>query len=349
MGVFFSTGYGFGLMNQIAFSDLMGDHHVHVAFNIYRSLEDSDLMLAYYYLRKRIDYSVGVFQFKNYLNSRVSSIGETFLDYRYFTERNYGLFGSASFPFSTFTRLDLELQAYISEREFYDFYTYDPNSVSGYVYVPGEKSTRRLVQPALTLVHDSAYFGSFGPVIGSRYMLSVSRSLSFTGDDVSRTTAFLDYRKYLPVFYRNYLAFRAIGSMSTGDDRRFFFLGGPLTMRGYDYLQFQGPRMMLFNLEYRYPLVDALIFGWPARWALTNVGGTLFLDSGAVWGEGRYVEPLPSGIEPRIVNDIEFYSDFGVGFYMRLGWLIMNFQLGWPTDFETTGPSMFHFYLGTQF
>ena len=349
MGLFFSTGYGFGLMNQIAFSDLMGDHHIYVAFNIYRSLEDSDMMLAYHYLRKRIDYSFGIFQFKNYLNSRISSIGETFYDYRYFTERNYGAFGSASFPFSTFTRLDLELQAYISEREFFDYYAYDPSSVSGYVYVPGEKSTRRLVQPALTLVHDSAYFGSFGPVIGTRYMLSVSRGLSFSGDDVSRTTAFADYRKYLPLFYRNYLAFRAIGSVSTGEDRRFFFLGGPLTMRGYDYLQFQGPRMMLFNLEYRYPLIDALVFGWPAQWALTNVGGTLFLDSGAVWGEGRYVEPLPSGIEPTTINDIDFYSDFGIGLYMRLGWLIMNFQFGWPTDFNRTGGSVFHFYLGPQF
>ena len=61
------------------------------------------------------------------------------------------------------------------------------------------------------------------------------------------------------------------------------------------------------------------------------------------------MEPLPSGIEPTTINDIDFYSDFGIGLYMRLGWLIMNFQFGWPTDFNRTGGSVFHFYLGPQF
>ncbi len=347
MGLFFSTGFGFGLANQIAFSDLLGDHRLFFAFSLYGSLEDSDLMLSYYYVRKRIDYSAGVFQFKNYMNSRFSSIGETFTDYRYFSERNYGLYGNASYPFSTFTRAEMEVQAYMSEREFLVWEESDP--YSGYFTTEGEVSTRRLLQPTFSLVHDSAYYGNFGPVIGSRWMLSFSKALSIGGDDVSRTTSFVDYRKYLPLFYRNYLAFRGVASSSEGPDRRYFFLGGPLTMRGYEYLQFQGSRMMLFNLEYRYPLVDAIIFGWPGRWGITNIGGTLFLDSGSVWGEGMHIEPLPNGVEPVEINEMEYYNDFGVGFYMRLGFLIMNFQLAWPTDFQYTGEPVFHFYLGPQF
>ncbi len=349
MGVFFATGFGFGLMNQVAFSDLLGDHRFFLSFNIFRSLEDSDMMFSYYYLRKRIDYAVGVFQFKNYLSSRVSSVGENFIDYRFFTERNYGIFGLASFPFSTFTRFDLEFQGFVSEREFFD--VVDPADKDVYVsdFVPGEKSQRRLFQPSFSLVHDSAYFGSFGPVIGSRWIMSVSRSISFSGSDVSRTTALVDYRRYFPLFYRNYFAFRGLGAISRGDDSRFFYLGGPLTMRGYDFLQFSGSRMLLFNLEYRYPLVDAIIFGWPGRWGIRNIGGTVFLDTGSVWGGGRYIEELPAGIKPSVVNDLAFYSDFGVGFYMRFGFLILNFQLGWPTDFSRTGEPFFHFYLGPQF
>ncbi len=347
MGLFFSTGFGFGLSNQIAFSDLLGDHHLFFAFNLYGSIEDSDMMLSYYYVKKRMDFSMGLFQFKNYMNSRFSSIGETFTDYRYFSERNYGLFGNASFPFSTFSRVELELQAYISERE---FLVWNENETDpGYFMTEGEISTRRLLQPTLSLVHDSAYYGSFGPVIGSRWMLSFSKALPLGGDDVSRTTSFVDYRKYMPLFYRNYLALRGVASASEGPDRRYFFLGGPLTMRGYDYLQFQGSRMMLFNLEYRYPLVDALIFGWPGRWGITNIGGTFFFDSGAIWGDGMYVEPLPGNIEPVEINGLNFYNDFGTGFYMRFGFLIMNFQLAWPTDFKYTGEPVFQFYLGPQF
>jgi len=343
MGLFYSTGFGFGLMNQLAFSDLLGNHHIYLAFNIHRSIEDSDIMLSYYYLRKRFNYAVGAFQFKNYLNSRITSLGEAFLDYRLFSERNYGIFGMISYPFSMFTRLDLEMQAYISEREFFE-------NVGYYYYqATGERTSRRLIQPTLSLVHDSAYYGYFGPVIGSRWMLSLSRSLSLTDKDIGRTTAFYDYRKYMPLFYRNYLAFRMAGSASLGDEARFFFLGGPVTMRGYDYLQFQGPRMMLFNLEYRYPMVDAIVFGWPGRWAITNIGGTVFFDTGSVWGDNMYIEPLPPRIDPVRVGELDFYSDFGIGFYMRMSLLILNFQLSWPTDFNDTGKPVFHFYIGPQF
>ena len=347
MGLFFSSGFGFGMVNQIAFSDLLGDHHLYFSFNIYRAFEDSDLMFSYYYLKRRIDYAVGAFQFKNYLNSRVSSVGETFLDYRYFTERNYGIFGLVSFPFSTFTRLDMEFQGFISEREFFD--TIGLNEFGGQVLIPGERTTRRLVQPTLSLVHDSAYYGLFGPVIGSRWMLSVSRTIPFSGEDVSRLTGFFDYRKYIPVFYRNYFALRTMGAVSDGNDNRMFFLGGPLTMRGYDYLQFSGSRMWMGSIEYRYPLLDALIFGWPGRWGLTNIGGTVFMDTGAVWGPDTYIEQIDPRIKPRILEDVRFYSDFGVGFYMRFGFLILNFQIGWPTDFSRTGAPMYHFYLGPMF
>jgi len=346
MGIGYSTGFGFQLFNQIAFSDLLGDHYLSFAFNFFRSIEDSDFLIEYRYLRRRIDYGIGLFQFKNYLTSRVSSVGESFIDYQLFTERNYGLFALASYPFSTFTRVDLEFEGFVSEREF--FGTYEENAL-GYSYYVPEKSERHLFQPTLSFIHDSAYFASFGPVIGTRWMLSASRAINFSSKDISRATLFADYRRYQPLFYRNYLAVRGIGVYGVGDDPQFVFLGGPLTMRGYDYLQFTGSRALLFNVEYRYPLVDALIFGWPGRWGFQDIGGTFFFDTGSVWGKGRFVEPLPTWLKPSMVNDLAFYSDFGVGAYMRIGYLILNFQLGWPTDFNRTGDSMFHFFIGPQF
>ncbi len=348
VGLFFSTGLGFGLANQVAFSDLLGDHHIFLQFGLYGSLEDSDIMLSYYYLKRRLDYSFGIFQFKNYLNSRVSSVGEIFTDYRYFSERNYGVYGNVSFPFSMFTRADLDVQAFISEREF--FLTQDMVGTPEEEYfLSNGLSQRRLFQPTISMVHDSAYYGSFGPAIGSRWMISASRAVGFTSKDISRTTFLLDYRKYMPLWYRNSLALRAVTSMSTGPDRRFFFLGGPLTLRGYEYLQFQGPKMILVNLEYRYPLIDALIFGWPGRWGIGNIGGTLFFDTGSVWGNPVFIEPMDPRLKPREVNGLDFWSDFGVGFYMRFGYMVLDFQLGWPTDFRYTGSPAFHFYIGPQF
>jgi Tol biopolymer transport system component len=348
VGLFFSSGLGFGLMNQVAFSDLLGDHHIFLQFGLYGSLEDSDIMLSYYYLKHRLDYSFGIFQFKNYLNSRVSSVGEIFTNYRYFTERNYGVFANVSFPFSMFTRADLELQAFISDREFYITPDMIGTPEEEY-YLRNGTSQVRLFQPAVSIVHDSAYYGSFGPVIGSRWMMSVSRAVGFTSRDISRTTLLMDYRKYFPLWYRNYFALRAVTSISHGPDRRFFFLGGPLTLRGYDYLQFEGPRMILVNLEYRYPLIDALIFGWPGRWGIGNIGGTLFFDTGSVFGEPIFTEPMDRRLGSREINGLDFWSDFGLGFYLRFGYMVLDFQLGWPTDFRYTGRPAFHFYIGPQF
>ena len=275
----------------------------------------------------------------------MSSIGETFQDYRLFTERNYGVSGLVSYPVSTFTRLDLELEAFVSEREFFGVYELQDGI---YVYSVPEKSTRYVLQPALSLVHDSAYWGQFGPVIGSRWLASVSQAVSVSGDMVDRFSAYYDVRKYQPLFYRNYLVFRSMGAASTGDDGRVFFLGGPMTMRGYDYLQFSGSRMLLCTLEYRYPLLDAVVFGWPGRWAITNIGGSFFVDSGSVWGRNRHIEALPQ-VEPRTLRDLEFYSDFGFSFHLRFGYIVLNFEYGWPTDFSATGDPMFHFYLGPLF
>jgi Tol biopolymer transport system component len=343
--VYFFSGYGFGLMNQIAFSDLLGDHHLFIAFNIFQSIEDSDVQISYYYLKKRIDYAVGIFQYKNYLNSRVSSVGETFQDYRLFTERNYGVSGLVSYPLSTFSRIDLGLEAFVSEREFFGVYRLDGG---GYAYYVPEKSTRYVLQPGLSLVHDSAYWGYYGPVIGSRWLANVSKTVPLSDDMIDRVSAYYDFRKYQPLFHRNYLVFRSMGAASSGDDGRVFFLGGPMTVRGYDYLKFSGSRMMLFQLEYRYPLLDAVIFGWPGRWGIGNIGGSFFIDSGSVWGRDRYIEP-PLQVEPRTLRGLDFYSDFGFGFHMRFGYIVLNFQWGWPTDFTSTGDSVFNFYLGPLF
>jgi hypothetical protein len=344
-GFYYSTGFGFGLSNSIALSDMLGNHRLIFSLSLYRDIENSDFLGSYYYLKRRINYGFGAFQFKNYLNSRMSSIGESFRYYQLFSERNYGVFGLVSFPFSTFYRMDLELQAFISEREFYERVEVDPftNSVR---FVPGRESRRRLIEPTLSFTHDTSFFGHFGPVEGSRWTISFSKGLSFGGNDVSRSTVFLDYRWYKTLFYRNSIAFRLAGAFSEGKDARAFWLGGPTTLRGYDYMAFSGTRMGLLNLEYRYPLVDALIFGWPGRWGFTNVGGSLFFDAGAAWDKDQFT-PFRKDVRGTQFQDIR--ANFGFGTYFHFGYFLLNFQFAWPTDFKNVRKSQFHFFFGPAF
>ncbi len=345
-GVYFSTGFGFGMSNSIALSDMLGNHRLGLAFNLYSDIAESDFMISYYYLKKRIDYGLGIYQFKNYFNSRVTSVGETFGSYRLFSERNFGVFGLASVPFSKFYRMDLELQAYMSFREFFD--SRSTFGITDQQLISSSKSTRRLLEPSISFVHDSSFWGYFWPVEGSRWRLSVSKGISFGTKEVERTTAYMDYRWYKTLFYRNSFAFRLSGAVSEGRDPRVFFLGGPLTLRGYDYLQFEGNRMALAQFEYRFPLVDALIFGWPGRWGFQNVGGTVFFDIGSAWWNGRFkFFEYENNVRLNQLNDL--HADYGVGMYINMGYMLLNFQFAWPTDLVTTRPYQFHFYIGPSF
>jgi YD repeat-containing protein len=345
-GVYFSTGFGFGMSNSVALSDMLGNHRLGFSFNLYSDISESDFLVSYYYLKKRIDYGLGVYQFKNYFNSRVTSVGETFGSYKLFSERNFGLFGLASVPFSKYYRMDVEVQAYMSFREFFD-----NRAISGpdQVLVSANKSTRRLLEPSISLVHDSSFWGYYWPVEGSRWRLSVSKGISFGTKDVARTTAYMDYRWYKMLFYRNSIAFRMMGAVSEGRDPRVFFLGGPLTLRGYDYLQFEGNRLAMAQFEYRFPLLDALIFGWPGRWGFQNVGGTVFFDIGSAWWNNQ-LKVFEYGENDVRLNQLrDVHANYGVGMYVNMGYVLLNFQFAWPTDLYTTRDYQFHFYIGPAF
>ncbi len=340
-GLYFSSSYGFGIANAIAMSDILGDHRATFAFNLYQDIAQSDFLLAYSYLKRRADFTFGAYQLSSFYDSRITSAGE-FSAYRLFSERNLGLFGSMSLPFNKFYRMEVDLQAYMSEREFYT----RANPYTG-IYSSAGVSQVRLLEPTLAFVHDSAFFGPFGPVEGSRWRASVSRGVAFSNNDISRTTGFADWRRYNTIFWRNSIALRLTAAASVGEDPRVFSLGGPTTLRGYDYQQFWGTRMWLASFEYRFPLFDAIIFGWPGRWGFTNIGGTAFFDVGQTF-DGSPRNPI--NLEGSRLRLDDSHADVGFGVYMYVGYFLMSFQFAWPTDFyEFADDMQFHWYMGPTF
>ncbi len=338
-GLYFSSGFGFGLSNSVTLSDMLGDHHLMFAFSLYQDIANSDVLVAYTYLKRRVDFAFGAYQFSGYYDSRVSSVGETFSTNQLFSERNYGVFGLMSVPFNKFYRMEMDLQAYYSDRTFFE----DVDPSVDFRFTTVEESKVRLIEPSLAFVHDSSFYGPFGPVDGSRWRISLARGVAFEEQDVSRTTGYIDWRWYRTLFWRNSLALRFSGAASVGEDPRVFFLGGPTRLRGYEWDEIEGSRMWYGSFEYRFPLLDALIFGWPGRWGLTNIGATGFVDVGAAWNRG---------VPDLFVDDRldEAYSDIGFGLYMYAGYFLMSFQFAWPTDASTINDDMkFHFYLGPTF
>jgi len=58
-------------------------------------------------------------------------------------------------------------------------------------------------------------------------------------------------------------------------------MGGLNQLRGYDFREFFGSRVAFLNLEYRFPLVDYLIFPFGG---IRDLRAFLFMDVGAAWG-----------------------------------------------------------------
>ncbi len=343
--VYWTSAGGLGLANIITLSDDLGDRRLDILLNFYGSFDNSDLAFTYTRLDHRINLSGGAFLLNNYYNSVLTSVGELLTNDTLFKEKNYGVFGRASYPLSTFDRIDLTLQAMRSERTLYDVDNF------GFL-VPTDRRNNLLLEPELDYVHDNALYGLHGPMLGSRWSASFSRTVPLGDSGLDRWTGVFDLRKYWLPLRRNSLALHVTYARSDGADPRAFIIGGPWTLRGYRYYDYQtlpalaGSKLALFSLEYRLPLVDYLIFGWPARWGITGIGGALYFDAGSAWTDR--VKLFGSDDSGRWGMD-ELHGDVGLGLRFNFLFLPVKLDWAWRTDLRKIGGNIFQFSIGPDF
>lgn len=336
----------------LSFSDLMGDHQITVAADIQGNLKDyMHLFASYIYLRNRVDVGVGGFFNKDY--SYADLFGK-----RLYHDREGGGFLFIRYPFSFFTRLDFEL-----------FYR-DIRRVPLESEDPVVESTALL--PSLSFSFDNILWGITGPLNGVRVSskLMISPPFDFIDDHFISFDA--DIRGYLHLFNRFVWANRVfLGiSKSLGDNpsARRYFLGGNdnwfsysinqekydqniynsffsdfvTPFRGYNYMDITGSRVALFNSEFRFPFIREISLVWPLPIQIRYINGALFTDIGNAWngGEEYHGLPLPGKI----------YGGFGFGLRADLGFFILRFDRGWPTDWRReVGKPINYFSLGAEY
>lgn len=344
--VYYSPDVGLGMANVITLSDLLADHRLRFLLNFYGSFDNSDLSASYSYLKNRIDWSLGLFHTNNHYSGVFTGMGELLTDRTYFKERDTGGFVRATYPLDTFRRIDLDLQAMTSRRT-------DFQVVDGDIFLREETRTdRQLYQLGLAYTHDTALHGRHGPVAGSRWSLGLARSLNLAGSNLDRFTASLDYRRYWLPWRGNSFAVHLAVAGSDGQDPRGFILGGPWTLRGYRFYDFEtvehlsGTKMALLSAEYRVPFIDYLVFGWPGRWGMTGIGATTYVDLGTAWYDrvrlfGRD-EDGHWGLQ-------DLRGDFGVGLRANFMFLPLRFDWAWKTDLRRVQDAVFQFSIGREF
>ena len=186
-------------------------------------------------------------------------------------------------------------------------------------------------------VYDTSIFGATSPVLGTRSRVEVTPifgSLNFS-------EVLADYRRYVSPFRPYTFAARVMhfgryGSDADGGRLNPLFLGFPTLVRGYDVGSFEtrecvpnatsdcpafdqlvGSRILVGNLEFRFPLVGA--FTGDFDYGPLPIEALLFADTGVAWN---------SELEPSFLGgDRDFVSSYGAGLRINLlGYLIAEFD-----------------------
>lgn len=329
----YSNWFGAQGVIQMLFSDMLGDHSIYVAANLFLDLSNSNLFVQYSYLPKIVDYSIAGFHNAGY--SYISSGQSTFL----YRMRNYGATGTASYPFSRYSRFDVGLSGIAMSRENLD--------------VPQDPSLSRfVVVPTLAYVYDNTLNGLWAPSDGTRWNTTVEASPKLSSSSgLGFVTLRTDIRHYIGLGNNYTIALRGSGGYSTGPDPQKFFIGGvdnwfnrsfsangwPFVepedfaftrpvwpLRGYAINEQSGSRFAQANVEFRFPLLFAIQAG-PLPALFQGLQGQIFFDIGRATGDLN----RPSTPTVRTVFTDKWLYSTGVGIRSVLLGLPFRFDVAW--------------------
>lgn len=368
--VYGSVGYNqfFGTQGyaQFLFSDVLGDHRLNIAANLFGDLKNADYALTYLYLPKRLDIGTGLYHNAYYFYSY--NIG-------WVRDRNYGLSLFLSNPFNKYERVSYGLSAMGISRSYLD----QPD------WLVDEWINRKWLSPRdlyfivnnLTYTRDNTIWGYTGPANGTRYSVSLSHSPWLWKNGIDFTTIKFDWRRYLRLNQDFSFAVRGAAGASLGAHPQKFFLGGlpnwinydyygnlrvdrveeiyfasfEMPLRGADFYTLEGNRFMMANFEFRFPLFRRVLMGFPLPLDLWNIGGALFTDIGMAWDQDDAFKPLlddPGGLIQ--LNDRYAFASIGFGVRIFLGFFLLRTDFAWPTDFyRTVGQPTVLWSLGADF
>ena len=137
-----------------------------------------------------------------------------------------------------------------------------------------------------------------------------------------------DWRRYLRTGLRTAFALRGYAWLSGGARPQRITVGGSYALRGYPRFAYvAGSRVVMGNVEWRFPLADYLSIGFPVgEFRLPGVEAAFFGDLGKAWTEGQYRAFLGAwGLGLRM--------SLGAPFVLRLD-IGRRFALGDPASYS---------------
>lgn len=347
----YSTYYGFQSVNQVLFSDVLGNHQIVAQANLITDLNNSQLYVGYAYLPHVIDYNFSLH------HSSVLLYNSNYYIYRY---RNYGLTASASYPLDLFRRFEFSTGFYMASKEPIDN-VQDP-TVSKFIFTP-----------QLSYVYDNSLGGIYAPTIGSRFNIEVYGSPKFVESSVGFITFKTDFRHYIPLSDYFTFALRGTAGTSLGPDPQQFRLGGTdnwinrslknnqlpfdkpedfvfmqniiTPLRGWSISEISGNKFFAANAEFRFPLLTALVAG-PLPILIQGVMGSFFVDAGGAWDKNFVAAKKDENGNLKHYNMI---TSTGMGIRSYLLGMPFKVDIAWRYDYSSWSQPQYLFSLGYDF
>ncbi len=335
-GLAYSSSVGTIGYVELSLSDMMGNHGIGINAGISGKLEESNLLLTYMYLKRRMDYGVGVYNIFDETYYRYAQPGQD--DYYRYQERQTGLYFLMRYPFSRFLRLEFDHMLYQRGR-FVSDWIWETDSTGD--WGPNVELGQDIVYtPGLTLVHDNSLYGSTGPLLGWRTMYNLSTTLA--DGKLEYVTNYLDWRSYTLFSKRYSLAFRGIVGVSLGDDPQRFDLYGYYGVRGYQG-NLSGEKKAVVSAELRFPFFEYINLAFPVPLSIPNVRGSLFADLGTVFDEFGEFQATENG------HLKDLYMSYGFGPRLDLGYVILRLDIAWLTDLTKSSKPTYFLSLSEDF
>ncbi|HEX6789812.1 MAG TPA: BamA/TamA family outer membrane protein [Candidatus Krumholzibacteria bacterium] len=308
---------------QLVMTDILGNHQINFIFGTTtdqfdRLLDDFNIAASYTNLAHHLHYSVAAFNLNTYTDQQ-------FLTNK---EKRTGGGLAVSYPLSKFDRIEASTLVRRIEKinPATEAGLRNRDSITGSLY--------------LTAVRDNTLWTFGGPLLGWRFYVTGGPTLDFRNRGFDSTLLQFDVRHYVKIGPRAAIALRYINRTAWGGDDLVFYMGGPWTLRGYNYNEFFGRTMQLFNTEIRFPLLDGLRLGFPfGPVEFPMFRGALFFDAGKV--NRNQFEVL----------DTEWLGTLGVGAELNLGFApVFRVNFTWATDFDTiANDTGFELFIGYNY
>ena len=299
--------------SALFWSDMLGHRYLTTGLQVYGGFSDLAAVASYRNVRSRWTWGVGAGQtpFLSVGFRRSGSSDSGFTDSLFrFRQTDRQLAGVVAYPFSRVQRIEVTGG--------YRRSSFDREVITRRIRVDsGVKVQDPVELPApgaisqweasVALVRDQTIFGTTSPVLGQRYRLEVGPSFG----KLNYYTVLVDYRRYIGVKEPYTLAGRVLHYARYGpdsDDERLvpLFIGYQTLVRGYAPSSFDlrncavrivrpgdcpvpvfedliGSRILVGNLELRFPLLQGLGIADqpPPRLPLLDLA--LFFDAGVAW------------------------------------------------------------------